>query len=354
MIEGAALFIKNILLKILILLFVLSALAFGIFFSQSFADSRYDIRVARLNSKNLQKDIYSFVPGELKLEYMPFVYNSLYSLNDIKDPINSISILKSFKYLICGEPDTLVEKEIQVADAIKEQVKIFGYINLGGTPLHDINEIKHSIDSIAKNGWFGVFIDQYGYDFGETRSRQNEVVNYAHSLGLKCFVNGWFIDESLGEQVNEKSNPQGEPTALGKDDWYLLESFYSRNDGYGMSAKDFVEKCKKAQSYKEKLGIKIAVLSYKRDVIEWNSESAKIDIYNSYLLALISGFDGYWYTDHLESDSFIYGKPSLDIGKLFKTPLVEYKEGLYYAKTDKYDMIFDYKSYPEISFKFYR
>ncbi len=327
---------------------------YNIFFSENFANIRYNIKAASLKNADFRNDVYDPIPGELKLEYIPFVYNSLYSLNNIKNAENSISILRNFNYLVCGEPAILVDSEIQVANAIKDKVRIFGYVNLGGYPLCDIDKVKQSIYNINKHGWYGVFIDQFGYDFDETRSRQNEVVEYAHSLGLKCFVNAWFIDEALGSQPNKKHNPDGIPTALGKDDWYLLESFYCGNEGYGKDAEALAEKCRKAQWYKDKKGIKIAVLPYKRDAAEWNSKTANDDINNTYLLALLLGFDGYWFTDHTEYDSFIYGKPSLNIGKILRTPLTEYKRDYYYAKTDIYDVLFDFNDYPNISFSFYR
>ena len=87
--------------------------------------------------------------------------------------------------MVCAEPGHLNQKEILVSDAIKATVKIFGYVNMGEKPLISLSKIKKEIDNISSSGWYGVFIDQFGYDFGETRERQNAIVDYAHQKGSK-------------------------------------------------------------------------------------------------------------------------------------------------------------------------
>ena len=227
-------------------------------------------------------------PDKVRPSLVAFVYNSLYSVRNAPDLESAIGILSGFEYLVCAQPGDLAEKERVVADAIKDTVKLFGYVNLGGSPLPSLDALKMELDAIKENGWYGVFIDQFGYDFHETRARQNELVSYAHSLGLLCFVNAWYIDDALGTKYDAVHNPDSIPPALGEDDWYLMESFYSRTDGYSQSEKDFIEKLQKAQMYKELLHMKIACLSYKRDAVSW-TDAAK-DMETSYLTGGTSRF----------------------------------------------------------------
>lgn len=286
-------------------------------------------------------------PGNLKIPLIPFVYNSLYSIEDIKDPNHAIQVLSDFQYLVCAEPGHLTTQEIQVANTLKSKVKIFGYVNMGGTPLPHLSKIQKEIDNIHAHGWYGVFIDQFGFDYGETRERQNIIVDYAHSKGLKCFANSWFVDDAFGNSVDQKHNPKGLPTALGKDDWYLIESFIVSNSGYNEDIDALLLKCKKAQLYKDKLQINIATLSYKRDAALWETSSP--DITNSYLISLLMGFDGWWFTDMLESDSFKHGKPSdLDVGNSLNGVLTKFSSGHYVSKTDKYVLLFNMIDYPSL------
>ncbi len=283
------------------------------------------------------------VTGQLKLPLMPFVYNSLYTIHDIKDADYAVSILKNFEYLVCAEPGRLVEREIQVSEAIKDSVKILGYVHLGGNLLPEISKIQREIDRIRDHGWYGVFIDQFGYDFGETRERQNEVVEYAHSQGLVCFINCWFIEDAFSDEADEIHNPKGVRGSIGKGDWYLMESYY---DVKMTNPSDFFNKCRKAAEYRNKFGVKIACLTYKRKDAAWAEVSQ--DIENSYLTCLLFGFDAWWYTDRLESDSFNYGNPEINIGERLVYRAQEILPGLYLSQTDQLLFLYDMSNYPEI------
>lgn len=282
--------------------------------------------------------------GNLRLSLFPFVYNSLYRVRNVTELGSAVDILSGFDYLVCAEPGHLAPKEILVADSIKANVKLFGYVNMGGSPLADLKNLKAEVDGIKKSGWFGVFIDQFGYDFGETRERQNALVTYAHSVGLKCFVNCWMIDDAFGNGADAVHNPAGLQSALGEGDWYLLESFLTRNDGVDIHPDAFWEKIRKAQEYKDKFKINVTCLSYKKDGISW--EEVHPDIENSYLLSLLSGFDGWWFTDKLENDSFLYGMPGPETGNVLIEPLHQVAPGIFLAETDKYLVLYDATEFP--------
>lgn len=289
--------------------------------------------------------------GKLQMKLIPFVYNSLHKLENIDDTEHSSKVLKRFEYLVCAEPGRLDESDLIVISNIKEKVKIFGYVNMGGEPLMDINKIKSEIDNIKENSWYGVFIDQFGFDFGETRERQNIILNYAHSKGLKCFVNSWFIEDAFGDEYDNIHNPKGLSTQLQKDDWYLIESFYTSNSGVSMQFDNFKNKIELAKKYKEKFGVKIACLTYKRNELDWLEAYKDID--TSYFMALLQGFDGYWYTDKLEYDSFIYGNFNYNVGDKIETTNYELLPKIYFAETDKYIFTINLNEYPLIYFRNY-
>ena len=167
---------------------------------------------------------------------------------------------------------------------------------------------------------------------------------------LKCFVNCWYIDDAFGNSVDTIHNPKGISSVLSEDDLYLMESFYLNNSGYIQDKLSFLTKCKKAQEYRYNFNVKIVSLSYKRDVATW--EESKTDIENSYITSLLMGFDGWWFTDKLENDSFIHGNQlNLNFGNSLDTPLTELEKGFFESKTDKYIYLLDTNKYPMINFE---
>lgn len=290
--------------------------------------------------------------GELGLELISFPYGGLTNIENKKSVAHSIKVLSNIPYMVCAEPGELTENAMEVIEGIINRVKIFGYVDTGGKPPKNLDIIKQQIDRISDNNWYGVFLDCFGYDFGETRKRQNEIIDYAHEKGLHCFANAWFIEDALGNKIDEVHNPKGEETHLTKGDWYLMESFLMSNSGYAKNMESIFEKLMKGQYYKKELGINIACLSYKRDSVAW--KKAWQDIQASYFTALFSGFDGWWFTDRLEDASFIYAKAvNLDVGNVIKKELTEYNEGLFITETDKYIVILNRKKYPALSYSFY-
>lgn len=209
--------------------------------------------------------------------------------------------LRTLPDIICAEPGELSYAAKRVADFLKPNTRLFGYVNLGPDnpydPEHlwqpaDLGQVKNAIDRIADNGWYGVFIDQYGYDFKETRVRQNAVVDYAHSRNLKCLVNAWLPDDALGSVINPPNNPLGVPSHLGQGDFYLIESFL-QSDSAGRGGKAYIEKYLKVAEYQKSLGVETVVISYKRQGISWLDSLE--DIRLSYVLAQLLDFRGWWF-----------------------------------------------------------
>jgi hypothetical protein len=117
---------------------------------------------------------------------------------------------------------------------------IFGYVD---TTLA-LATFQDKVDKWKTTGATGIFMDKYGYDFGNTRAQQNERVDDVHSEGLVAFANCWNMNHALGT-VNDPSYPNttynsGEVESnLATTDWFLMESFAVNTDSY---AKDYEPK----------------------------------------------------------------------------------------------------------------
>lgn len=293
-----------------------------------------------------------FTLGNNKLLPTAFIYSSLSNINNTHDPFYSMSVLKEFPYLITTRPDEMSYKSKRVAEFIKSKTKIFGYVNLGpDNPTanksqwkqSDLNKVKAEINSIASAGWYGVFIDQFGYDWNETRARQNIIVDYIHSKGLKVMVNCWFVDDALGAKTDKFANPKGTSTHLTANDWYLIESFFTDGDSYRGDT-SYIEKYLKVKQYKDSMKINIATLSYKRDNITW--KQATNDIRTSYILAQCLGFNGWWFGKTDNSDNLLYGSdPNINLGTFVKQLKLESKNK-YVAETKNYKIEYYAQSIP--------
>ena len=117
---------------------------------------------------------------------------------------------------------------------------IFGYVTLNQT----LANFKTKCDDWNDLDIHGIFLDEYGYDFGSVatngRVAANEKLDYVHSQSEAnlCFANSWKWDHAMTE-VNDTSypnttwNPDLIKTNLNQNDWYLLESFaIDSNEAY--------------------------------------------------------------------------------------------------------------------------
>ncbi len=119
-------------------------------------------------------------------------------------------------------------------------IQVFGYLDLGNSQHLAPAELKHRIDLWEKTGVSGIFLDEAGFDYGVTRSRQNEILDYIHSLGLQAMANSFHPDDIAGDRMVPLNaagggNPKGEPSRMGAQDILLIESFQIRQGEYDPS-----------------------------------------------------------------------------------------------------------------------
>lgn len=121
-----------------------------------------------------------------------------------------------------------------IIERLKQQsVEAYGYVDLGNTQKLTRAELMNRIKLWAAMSAAGIFFDEAGYDYGVTRDRQNEVIDFTHSLGLRVFMNAFNPDDVFAETpvpLNSVGggNPRGAASRLGANDIYLLESFQVR------------------------------------------------------------------------------------------------------------------------------
>lgn len=107
----------------------------------------------------------------------------------------------------------------------------------------------------------GIFVDEFGYDWGVTRAQQNAMLDVIHARDLPAFVNSWFIDHTFGSQpdpIFPNGNPGSIPPKIEATDLYMLESFTIIEGNYDECFRDFfdtwITKADKAVDYREQFG----------------------------------------------------------------------------------------------------
>jgi hypothetical protein len=281
------------------------------------------------------------------LDPVAFLYFDVSNYKNSNDPFFSMKAIKALPYIVTPRPEEMNYTQKRVMDYVNSSTRIYGYVNLGPDnpedsqsdwEIKDMKKAKEQVDDIAAAGWYGVFIDQAGYDFHETRARQNELFDYIHSKGLFCFVNAWFPEDVLGSEVKSVANPNGTKSHLGDGDLYLLESFFSRTTG--LDAKDYViDKYIKAKEMADKIGVGLAGLSYKRNTVSW--DNATKDIEMSYVLAQCLGMTGWWFGGDSTKNGTYYGRtPDINLGNEVVKYLSKTADNKYMAETDKYQITF--------------
>lgn len=108
---------------------------------------------------------------------------------------------------------SIIAKALQ----INPNMKIFGYIDLGVTggtqnlSTATIQSYAVEWQTFGVNG--GIFLDDYGYDFGVTRARQQTVVNAIHGLTsiqgtpFQVIANAFNPDDAFGQLVVYSTQP---------------------------------------------------------------------------------------------------------------------------------------------------
>lgn len=244
----------------------------------------------------------NILPKKLAVFYgWPSGVNATFSVN------GAVNVFKEYDAVVFG---TGLEQESHgdhantvsiINDPLMNNTQVFGYID-STLPL---NTIQHSIDLWYSMGVDGIFLDQFGFDFGLTRVKQREIIWCIHEKGnnsLKAFVNAWNVDDAFSPDINLTSNSEGLPTLLDSRDIYLAESFTIINSSYddadsdSNGIKDWQDKAAKMIYYKTIYGTQMAAIT--------TSDSSTFDQNKAdyaYFASVLNGFDYWGYGEELFS-----------------------------------------------------
>jgi hypothetical protein len=117
-----------------------------------------------------------------------------------------------------------------LANLTDPPVLVFGYIHLGYTGPNGARLCMYNTSEPGTYGpciadriyaWWhdvgvqGVLLDEFGFDYGNDRTRQNQAIFETRDIGLKVIANAWRPEDVF------EGNP---PIDLAADDFYLFES----------------------------------------------------------------------------------------------------------------------------------
>jgi hypothetical protein len=138
------------------------------------------------------------------------------------------------EHTVYAETVAIIKRLAEIAP----KVRVVGYVPIGlDESWEDSNlsmdELKFRVDQWNAIGAHGIFLDEFGYDYGVTRERQNEIVEYCHSLGKFVFANSWSFEYCFNPDPMEISwmpdfhpNPNGLAPVLNANDYYLCENLF--------------------------------------------------------------------------------------------------------------------------------
>ena len=144
-----------------------------------------------------------------------------------------------------------------IAHAATAATRIYGYVDLGvSTQNLSMAEIQLRLQRWDAMGVDGVLLDDFGYDYGTARARQNQAVAYAHGLGLAVIANAFRPEDAFGTAPDATYTPSGVATMLGASDFYLYESHGVRL-GEFEDAAAWQQKADALEAYRSSLGFRV-------------------------------------------------------------------------------------------------
>ncbi len=145
-----------------------------------------------------------------------------------------------------------------IIQAVGAKTKFYGYVPLGNRPGRDKclpdQEVAGRVALVSKLGAKGVLLDEFGFDYGVTRARQNAAVQKAHAAGLAVIANAWdsdhvFLPDAAGVAPARKAG-----------DAYLWES-YRFQEGKAVPLKDWRARADKVAAGRKVLPLSVYSLS---------------------------------------------------------------------------------------------
>jgi hypothetical protein len=207
-------------------------------------------------------------------------------------------------------------------DEAASQTRFFGYVDVGVlTGNLPMSEIQARITRWQTFGVSAIQLDNFGYDFGTTRVRQNAAVDFAHALGLDVLVNAFRPADAFGSITNTQFNPTGAAPRLGASDFYFSESYGVRL-GQFEDAVSWRARSDTLEAFRARLGFRI--LSTTTTATDDPAAYDEAAFYYAWHAALLYGHEATGWGEYaycaggVSSDRAPYrARPTLDPGNTF-------------------------------------
>lgn len=200
--------------------------------------------------------------------------------------------------------------------ALNQYAQVFGYVSVN----QSLANFKTKVDQWDTLQVDGIFMDEAGYDYGTTRSGENDCIDYVHGKTYAniCFINAWNIDHIIGTEndtnyPNSTYNPTLEESNLTVNDWYLLESYpinttaYTSTGGYE-SKSDWAARGAKAADRRYTYGINLAAVG----IINNDNTSAQSLFNFGFISAMI------WNLEAFGTSDTSYGSSSATVSHWYR------------------------------------
>lgn len=176
------------------------------------------------------------------------------------------------------------------------ETQVYGYIDLGVSPGQalPIEEIELRLDEWQATGADGVLFDEFGYDYGVTRGRQNAAVDAAHARGVSVIANAWIPGDAFDPAVHPTMNPDGAPPHLGTGDTFLFESFQIQEGTY-VPESAWIDKATSLEGFRSILGFSILGVTTSLPADTYDSAKFEYVWYS----ALLYGYRGVGWGEYL-------------------------------------------------------
>ena len=127
-------------------------------------------------------------------------------------------------------------------------VKVYGYVPIGqNTSGLTLGQMQERVDQWDTVGVDGIFLDEFGFDYENTRTRQKSIVDYVHGKNLPVCANAWTAEDFMCDNVSELPWSSGDwryqnfvawnatnlPLTRTAGDSYLIENFGFAHTGPG-------------------------------------------------------------------------------------------------------------------------
>lgn len=192
-------------------------------------------------------------PASLTLKPLLIYYGFPIAYKGLWDTAAVIAaIANDFKVWVCGHTyQSPGHSEYASTTAIIQGVRalgvrVYGYIPIGVSSFnYTPAQVGTFTDEWKTIGVDGIFLDEYGFDYGSTRQRQVDIVSVVHGKNLPVCANSWVFEEFISDTLAETGwspgdweytrwqtyNPTDIPSPFAEGDSYLVENFGFDNTG---------------------------------------------------------------------------------------------------------------------------